>query len=129
MLNDRAAIATVAVKNIDNARPFYEGTLGLQADRSEEPTVLGLKSADSNLLLYESQFAGTNKATAVTWVVNDVDENVKTLKTRGVKFEHYDLPDTVRDGDVHVSGKMRVAWFKDPDGNILCIVNDPRRAD
>jgi catechol 2,3-dioxygenase-like lactoylglutathione lyase family enzyme len=129
MLNDREAIATVAVKKIASARPFYEEKLGLKPDRSEEPTVLGLKSADSTVLLYESEYAGTNKATAVTWVVKDVDENVKTLKSRGVNFEHYDLPDTNREGDVHVSGKMRVAWFKDPDGNILCIVNDPRRAD
>jgi catechol 2,3-dioxygenase-like lactoylglutathione lyase family enzyme len=129
MLKDREAIATVAVKSLAEARSFYEDTLGLKADANNGPSVLSLMSGDSKLLLYESQYAGTNQATAVTWVVNNVDVNVETLKTRGVKFEHYDLPGAVREGDLHVSGDMRVAWFKDPDGNILCIVNDPRRED
>jgi hypothetical protein len=66
-----------------------------------------------------SQYAGTNKATAVTWDAGkDVDRLVQALKARGVTFEKYDLPDTTREGDVHVSGKRRLAWFKDPDGNI-----------
>jgi hypothetical protein len=55
--------------------------------------------------------------------VDDVEDVVRTLKGKGVKFEHYDLPDTRREGDVHVSGDIRVAWFKDPDGNILSVVN------
>ena len=55
--------------------------------------------------------------------VDDVDDVVRTLKRKGVKFEHYDLPDTRREGDVHVSGDMKVAWFKDPDGNILSVAS------
>jgi hypothetical protein len=71
----------------------------------------------------EHAFAGTNHATALTWTVDDVDDVVRTLKSKGVTFEHYDLPDTRRQGDVHVSGDLKVAWFKDPDGNILSVVN------
>jgi hypothetical protein len=52
-----------------------------------------------------------------------VDRMVGELKAKGVKFEHYDFPGTKREGDVHVFGKIRNAWFKDPDGNILSIVN------
>ena len=48
---------------------------------------------------------------------------MRTLKAKGVRFEHYDLPGTKREGDVHVTGDMKVAWFKDPDGNILSVVN------
>ena len=55
--------------------------------------------------------------------MDDVDDEVRKLKGKGVKFEHYDLPDTKREGDVHVSGDIKVAWFKDPDGNILSVVN------
>jgi hypothetical protein len=73
--------------------------------------------------VYRSSFAGTNKATALTWVVDDVEEVVRTLKGKGVRFEHYDLPDTKLEGDVHLSGDIKVAWFKDPDGNILSVVN------
>jgi hypothetical protein len=59
----------------------------------------------------------------MTWEVDDVDDVVRTLKGKGVQFEHYDLPHTRREGDVHVSGDIKVAWFKDPDGNILSVVN------
>ena len=54
----------------------------------------------------------------------DVEKAVEDLKTRGVAFEHYDMPDTTRVGDVHVSGRTRVAWFKDPDGNIHSIAEE-----
>ncbi len=71
-----------------------------------------------------SEFAGTNKATAATWIVGkDLDAIVDTLQSRGVTFEHYDFPGTARTGDIHEAGKMRVAWLKDPDGNILSLVN------
>ena len=62
-------------------------------------------------------------ATALTWAVDDVEDVVRTLKSKGVRFEHYDLPETRREGDVHVSGDLKVAWFKDPDGNILSVVS------
>ena len=52
-----------------------------------------------------------------------MDDVVRTLKNKGVTFEHYDMPNTRREGDVHVSGPMKVAWFKDPDGNILSVAN------
>ncbi len=83
-----------------------------------------LKSGKSTINVYRSQYAGTNKATAVTWTVGDeLDDVVQTLKGKGVKFEHYDMPGMVRKGDVHVAGDMKVAWFKDPDGNILNVTN------
>lgn len=123
MLGDKEVAATIAVKDIEVARKFYEEKVGLTPERSEEPSVQSYKSGDSRILVYESQFAGTNKATAVTWPVSDVEREVQVLKDRGVVFEHYDLPGTTHKGDVHVAGDRRVAWFKDPDGNILAIVN------
>jgi hypothetical protein len=59
----------------------------------------------------------------VTWSVDDVDAEVKELKKKGVAFEHYEMPGSTLEGDVHVFGDMRVAWFKDPDGNILNLIN------
>ncbi|HMI92975.1 MAG TPA: hypothetical protein VK509_16495, partial [Polyangiales bacterium] len=71
-----------------------------------------------------SEFAGTNKATNVTWTVgDDVEGTVRQLKEKGVRFEHYDMPGMTLMGDVHVAGDMKVAWFKDPDGNILNVMN------
>ena len=124
MLQNKDAIATIAVKDIKVAKNFYEGTLGLKPDGGTEPGALSYKSGSRPVFVYESQYAGTNKATAATWVVgDDVEGVVQSLKTKGVTFEKYDFPGTTRKGDVHVSGKIKAAWFKDPDGNILAIVN------
>ena len=124
MLGDKSAAANVAVRNLAVARKFYEGTLGLAPIETMGEHLVAYRSGSSTLLVYVSQYAGTNKATAVTWTVGpDVEGVARALKAKGVKFEHYDLPDTKRVGDVHVSGEMKVAWFKDPDGNILNIVS------
>src|SRR5688500_7672334 len=123
MLRETDAIATLAVKDLGAAAQFYEGTLGLSRGRAEDGEALAFESGDTTINVYRSSFAGTNKATALTWAVDDVEDVVRTLKGKGVKFEHYDLPDTRREGDVHISGDIKVAWFKDPDGNILSVVN------
>ena len=124
MLGNKDAVATVAVRNLDAARKFYEGTLGLKVVGTEGDEVIAFRSGASTLFVYRSQYAGTNRATAVTWVVGEeVDAVARALKAKGVAFEHYDMPDMKREGDVHVGGDIRVAWFKDPDGNILSIVN------
>jgi catechol 2,3-dioxygenase-like lactoylglutathione lyase family enzyme len=124
MLNEVDAIANLAVKDLKAARQFYEHTLGLQPVEFEGDESVVYKSGDSVLNVYRSDYAGTNQATAVTWAVGDeVEQVVRTLKGRGVKFEHYDLPGMTRKGDIHFGGAMQVAWFKDPDGNILNIVN------
>ena len=124
MLGNKKPMATIAVRNLDAARSFYEGRLGLMPDDHQEPGTVSYRSGDASLLVYPSQYAGSNLATAVTWTVGEeLDETVRTLKSRGVVFEQYDFPDMVRDGDVHVMGPMRVAWFKDLDRNIHALVN------
>ena len=125
MLADMPAVATIAVKNLQAARRFYEGSLGLKPGGGEQqPSVVTYDSGQSRLLVYESQFAGTNKATAATWMVGDeIESIVKTLKSKGVAFEHYDMPGLTLQGDIHVGGdSMKAAWCKDPDGNILAFV-------
>jgi len=117
------AVATIGVKSLKEARRFYEDTLGFEPEDVRDGKVATYASAATRVFVYESQFAGTNKATAATWISEDVDALAASLKARGVQFEHYDFPDMRREGDVHVSGGMRAAWFKDPDGNILAIVN------
>lgn len=123
MLKDSEAIATIAVSDIKVAREFYEGTLGFVPDKTEGAQVVAYKSGASKFLVYQSQFAGTNKATVATWAVDDVAAVVDQLKAKGVKFEHYDFPGVTHEGDVHVMGRRKNAWFIDPDGNILSIVN------
>jgi catechol 2,3-dioxygenase-like lactoylglutathione lyase family enzyme len=123
-LGKTQATATVAVKDLKRAASFYEGTLGLKAKSRQGDEVVSYATGPGVLNVYRSEFAGTNKATAVCWAVgNQVDDVVKALKAKGVAFEHYELPGLEREGDVHVGEGMRVAWFKDPDGNILNLVS------
>ena len=123
MLRDADAVATLAVKDLRAAARFYEDTLGLSRAGAEDNEVVIFESGSTTINVYRSRFAGTNQATALTWAVDDVKEVVRTLKAKGVEFEHYDLPETRREGDLHISGDVTVAWFKDPDGNILSVVN------
>jgi catechol 2,3-dioxygenase-like lactoylglutathione lyase family enzyme len=124
MLDDKDAAANLAVKDLKAAKKFYEGTLGLKAVGREGEHLIAYRSGASTLLVYKSQYAGTNKATAVTWTVGkELESIVQALKAKGVAFEHYDIAGMTRKGDVHVADGMKAAWFKDPDGNILSIVS------
>lgn len=124
MLNDNEAIAMIAVKDIDSAATFYEGTLGLSRLSTEGEEVITYRSGSSKLNVYRSQFAGTNKATSVVWNVgNEIEAIAADLKSKGVAFERYDMPGLKLEGDIYHGGDMKVAWFKDPDGNILSIVS------
>jgi catechol-2,3-dioxygenase len=123
VLANTDAIATIAVRKVEAAKKFYEGTLGLKPMPAEETGVVAYKSGKASVLVYESQYAGTNKATAATWAVEDLEGVIRDLKAKGVRFEHYDFPGATRQGDVHGTGKTKAAWFKDPDGNILALVS------
>jgi catechol 2,3-dioxygenase-like lactoylglutathione lyase family enzyme len=124
MLGDKDAVANIAVKNLETAKKFYEETLGLTQIGAEGQEVIVFRSGNSTIYVYKSQYAGTNQATALTWVVGkDIESVVQELKAKGVTFEHYNMPDMTLEDDIHVAGNMKVAWFKDPDGNILNIIN------
>ncbi|TPL91234.1 VOC family protein [Mesorhizobium sp. B2-3-12] len=124
MLANSNATANLAVKDLAKAKAFYEGTLGLEQVHDEGGELIVYKSGDTTINVYRSQFAGTNKATAVTWMVGDkIADVVNALRSKGVAFEHYEMPGLTMEGDLHVGGGMKVAWFKDPDGNILNLVD------
>jgi catechol 2,3-dioxygenase-like lactoylglutathione lyase family enzyme len=124
MLRDTDAVANLAVKDLTRAKEFYEGVLGFEPVGREGDELIVYRSGKTTFNVYRSKEAGTNKATAVTWVVGDkVQAVAQELKVKGVTFEHYDMPALTLEGDVHVGYGMHVAWFKDPDGNILNIVS------
>jgi catechol 2,3-dioxygenase-like lactoylglutathione lyase family enzyme len=124
MLAGTEIVATVAVKDLAVARKFYEGTLGLKVEDDKGTEAHIYKNGGSRLIVYKSQFAGTNKATALNFIIgSEIEKAVKGLRERGVAFEHYDMPDVKWEGDVMVAGPMKAAWFKDPDGNVLCVMN------
>jgi catechol 2,3-dioxygenase-like lactoylglutathione lyase family enzyme len=118
---------TLAVKNLKKSRDFYEGILGYKPMMEAEDAVTYKGEGDTGLTIYPSEEnAGTNKATYASWVVDNLYETIGDLKQQGVEFEDYDQPGlktedgvaTMTEGDK----TLKAAWFKDPDGNILNIL-------
>jgi catechol 2,3-dioxygenase-like lactoylglutathione lyase family enzyme len=123
MLGNAKVYATIAVKDLGAAGKFYEDVLGLEV-ASDFPSGKMYKSGGTMLQVYESQNGGTSQATTASWETSNLDQVVDDLRQKGVRFEHYeDMPGAKLDGDIHVMGEMRAAWFRDPSGNILCVSN------
>lgn len=123
MLGDADVAPSIAVSDLEAAKQFYEGVLGL-TKVNESPGGVLYKSGNSNVFVYPSSSAGTNQATYAGWVSDDVPGVAEALKAKGVTLEHYDnMPGVTREGDVHVmdEGGLQAIWFKDPDGNILSV--------
>lgn len=123
MIGTAVVSPTIGVKDLATAKQFYGGTLGLTAIRENDFEVIYECGVHSQLEVYVTDFAGTNKATYATWEVGDIAAEVEALQAAGVTFEEYDMPEVQRDGAIHTLGDSgeKAAWFKDPDGNILCL--------
>ena len=123
-LTESDAVANLADADMKRARRFYEETLGFEAVGGEGDELVAYRSGRTVFNVYRSDYAGSNQATAMTWAVGDrIGAVIEALEARGVEFEHYDLPGLRREGSLHVAGSMKIAWFKDPDGNILNIAS------
>ena len=122
MLKAHNSSAIVAVSDLDRARDFYGGILGLDraggGQGGDEP--LTYSTGDTTLVVYPSEFAGTNRANAVVWGVGpELGDIVADLRGKGVAFERYDMKGAAFADGIHWFGDFGAAWFKDPDGNIL----------
>ena len=124
LLKDKSSSAIIAVSDIERARDFYGETLGLEPEGGAEEDMLTFRTGDTRLILYKSEFAGSNKANAVVWNAGgDFDTVADQLREQGVTFEEYpDLGMEIERG-VHRAGGFKGAWFKDPDGNVLHVTN------
>jgi catechol 2,3-dioxygenase-like lactoylglutathione lyase family enzyme len=122
MLNDSAVTANIPAADLERARSFYADTLGL-TPVSENPGGLVFQTAAGTaFFLYETAFAGQAGHTIAQFHVADVEAEVVALQSKGLEFEHYDMPGVTWEGDVAtLEGMGRAAWFKDSEGNIMCI--------
>ena len=120
MLTDYLPMPTLAVSDLSRARAFYEGTLGLVPD-GEISEGVRYRAGAGAILVYPSAYAGTNKATALSFQVppDAFDTEVDRLRSAGLTFETFDAPDTTWAEGVATMGGTRGVWFTDPDGNIL----------
>lgn len=118
MLKDAKVMAMVPVRDIEKAEKFYSETLGLKKV-DKNPGGVAYQCGGTKLFVYPTPKAGTAKSTVATWEVKDIAAAAKELAGKGLEFEHYDYPGAKHEGDVHIWGGMKAAWFKDPDGNVL----------
>lgn len=125
MLTNSPIRPTIPVADLNRAKKFYEITLGLKPvpdDNNETtPGIAVFECGNSTLIeLYER---GPSKAdhTVATFEVSNIEEEVNVLRGKGVNFEEYDMPEIKTQNGIATQGSMKAAWFKDSEGNILCI--------
>jgi catechol 2,3-dioxygenase-like lactoylglutathione lyase family enzyme len=123
MLNSGTVTANIPAADLDRARDFYADKLGLTPSFELGSVFLLYKTAGgSTFTVYHTDYAGQAGHTIAQWHVDDVAAEVRDLKAKGVTFEHYELPGVEWDEDVAtVEGMGKAAWFKDSEGNILCL--------
>jgi catechol 2,3-dioxygenase-like lactoylglutathione lyase family enzyme len=121
MQNPLSIYTVLPVKDLDRARAFYRDKLGLEATL-EKPGMLAYSGPSGYIFqLYESSTAGTAQNTQMGWSSSELDADVAELRQRGVVFEEYDLPGLKTENGIAFVGTERSAWFKDTEGNTICI--------
>jgi catechol 2,3-dioxygenase-like lactoylglutathione lyase family enzyme len=130
-LSEYKVAAAIAVSDMDSARAFYEGKLGLSPATDHEPEDnRAYRCGEGSVIhVYSSpEHAGRSTATLAGWYVDDIERVVDELASKGVAFERYDEGPIITDdkGIATFEGGGRVAYFKDPDGNTLSVAQKPR---
>jgi catechol 2,3-dioxygenase-like lactoylglutathione lyase family enzyme len=120
--------ASAAVSDMQRAREFYEGVLGLVPGTDTGDNVGYPCGGNTQINVYLSPNAGTAQFTIAGFEVDDIETVVAQLSQQGVTFEQYNDPPIVTDaaGIAHFDGDAKVAYFKDPDGNILSLAQAPK---
>ncbi|MFC7489232.1 MULTISPECIES: VOC family protein [unclassified Knoellia] len=125
MIGDHTPVTTLGVSDLARAREFYEGTLGLSPGTEMMDQGITYQSGSGAFFVYTSEFAGTNKATAMMFELpeDEFDTAVTELRSKGVTFQTFDVDGMEWDDGVATSGDgestFKSVWFTDPDGNIL----------
>jgi catechol 2,3-dioxygenase-like lactoylglutathione lyase family enzyme len=125
MLENSRVTATIPVTDIERARDFYVNKLGLKENPKMKDSDGILFNAGDGTDLYIYQ-RGPSKAdhTLATFKVDDIETLISELFEKGISFEHYDLPNGLKTNEkgIAIMGNVKSAWFKDPDGNILALI-------
>ena len=122
MLSNSKVTANIPAADLQRARSFYADKLGLEPVQENPGGLVYTTDGGTAFFLYETEFAGQAGHTIAQIHVDDVAKEVENLKSRGVTFDHYDIPEMTWDGDIATHPDMgSAAWFKDSEGNILCL--------
>jgi predicted enzyme related to lactoylglutathione lyase len=126
MLQRYPIYAYIPVKDVARARQFYERKVGLKPKQEIAGGVAYEFGEHTACFLYPTPNAGTSRASQAFWQVDDVEREVKELKSRGVVFEDYDMPGMKTVEGIASTDGGKAAWFKDTEGNIMALIEGPK---
>ncbi len=121
MLQDTPMYSYIPAKDVVRARKFYEEKLGFRPQQETAGGVVYEFGKGTACFLYPTPNAGTSQASQAFWQVENIEREVAELKSRGVKFEKYDMPEMDENG-ISTGGGAKAAWFKDTEGNIMALI-------
>ncbi|TFD33059.1 VOC family protein [Cryobacterium cryoconiti] len=107
--------------DLKRAQSFYHDALGLDPDEIHEGTLVYHVGSGSVFEIYETSNAGTAQNTQMGWITDDLDAEMSGLRERGVVFEEFDIPGMKTENGVVTAEDMKSAWFRDTEGNFICI--------
>ena len=122
MLQQSPMYAYLPAQDLERARRFYEGQLGFKAKEETAGGVVYEFARGTACFLYPTPHAGSSRASQAFWQVDDIEREVAELKSRGVKFEEYDMPEMNSANSIYTGGGAKAAWFRDSEGNILAVI-------
>jgi catechol 2,3-dioxygenase-like lactoylglutathione lyase family enzyme len=126
MLQKSPMYSYIPATDVTRARRFYEQKLGFKPYKEIAGGVVYECGDHTACFLYPTANAGTSKASQAFWQVDDIEREVADLKSRGVKFEEYDTPGMTTENGIATASGAKAAWFKDTEGNILAVIENPQ---
>ena len=124
MLTSASVTANIPAADLDRARAFYADSLGMTptAEVADAEMLIYRTDGGTTFQVYKTEYAGQAGHTIAQFHVDDVVAEARALQEKGVALETYDMPGvTWDDGVADMGGMGKAAWFKDSEGNILCI--------
>ena len=123
MLGDYPCFPILLSKDLDASREFYHRTLGLEIAREDEDDRIVFRTGGGTQLVMTKSTVGTKDTqTQMAWRVPDISAALEDLRARGVRIEEYTAPDPVTTDGIADMGHSWAAWFVDPSGNVLAVV-------
>ena len=113
--------AILPATDLKRAQEFYHRALGLDPDEVHGGNLMYHPGSGSTFEIYETSNAGTARNTQMCWVTDDLDGEMARLRARGIQFEDYDIPGLKTENGVATMEDSKAAWFRDSEGNFLCI--------
>ncbi|MEK6336819.1 MAG: VOC family protein [Acidobacteriota bacterium] len=126
MFKDTRAFSSFSADDLDKAKAFYSQKLGLEVSQTPEGLDLRL-AGGGQVFIYPKPNHEPASFTVLNFIVEDIDQAVDQLSSRGIRFEQYEGEIKTDEKGIHRNAGPQIAWFKDPAGNILSVLEIPAR--